>query len=189
MMTWSLWEARNDMLLKGTCWRAFDVICRATTLLGDFKNAKLEKDIPMREKRSKLHWVAPDARSVKVNFDAVIFKDIGGIGIGVAIRDSGALHNAMNFSLEVGIRNIEAEGDSMVTIGAVNSSSTNNSITGWIVESIKVLAQSFHLFKLNHVRRNGNVVAHSLAKHAKEVDDYEAWMEDTPSFLHELVLN
>ncbi|XVF20830.1 hypothetical protein REPUB_Repub12eG0036800 [Reevesia pubescens] len=91
--------------------------------------------------------------------------------------------------MEVGTRNIEVEGNSLLTVGAVNRSSTDHSIASGIVESIKALSQSFHSFKLYHVSICGNTVAHSLAKHAKEIVVFGTWMEDTPIFLHELVLN
>ncbi|XVF37056.1 hypothetical protein REPUB_Repub19eG0112900 [Reevesia pubescens] len=88
----------------------------------------------------------------------------------------------------MGLRNIVAEGDSSLTINAVNSSTLDHSIAGGIVETIKLLSQHFISFRLIHVRRGGNAVVHSLAEHAKEVEDFEVWLEDTPNFLHALVL-
>ncbi|XVF03403.1 hypothetical protein REPUB_Repub04eG0258300 [Reevesia pubescens] len=182
MLNWGLWESRNDSLHKGVHRKSTDVLIKA-----------------------------PYAGFVKVNFDAAIFKEMRAIGIGAVIRDSGgnvlallskkmnlyadayvaeciAFHEAFTFSVEVGMRNIVAEWDSTLTVGAVNSLSLDHSIAGGIVEAVKLLFQRFNSFKLLHVRRGGNQVAHSLAKHAKEVEDFEAWLEDIPPFLHALVL-
>ncbi|XVE95311.1 hypothetical protein REPUB_Repub02eG0085500 [Reevesia pubescens] len=166
-----LWESRNDMLDKGICKKSSEVVNKVQFLLEDFRNAKQEKDIPRNRGHSNSHWVAPNAGFVKVNLDVAIFKEMGAIGVGVAIRDSGgnvlallskkmkmcadayvaeclALYEALMFALEVGLRNIVAEGDSSLTIGAVNSSSLDHSIAGGIVEAIKILSQSCNSFKL-----------------------------------------
>ncbi|XVF31744.1 hypothetical protein REPUB_Repub17cG0018500 [Reevesia pubescens] len=108
--------------------------------------------------------------------------------VAVYVDECFALYEALTFSLEMGLRNIMAEGDSSLTIDAVNSKTLDHSIAGGIVETIKLLSHHFISFRLIHVRRGGNAVAHSLAKHAKEVEDFEVWLEDTPNFLHALVL-
>ena len=53
---------------------------------------------------------------------------------------------------------------------------------------MKVYANNFIRLLDSHVKRNGNSVAHNLAKHAIRIPDLQVWMEDVPShivsFLH-----
>ncbi|XVF04167.1 hypothetical protein REPUB_Repub05bG0058800 [Reevesia pubescens] len=140
MTCWGLWESRNEVLHKGISKKSLEVVNKVQFLLEEFRIVKQEKDRPSTRGHPNSHWLAPNAGSVKVNFDAAIFKELGVIGVGVAIRDSCALY----FALEVGLRNIIAEGDSSLTISAVKSSSLDHSNAGGIVEAIKFLSQSFN---------------------------------------------
>ena len=52
-----------------------------------------------------------------------------------------------------------------------------------MLESIIYHLQTFRSFEFSHIKRAGNRPAHLLAQHAKSVFDFEAWVEETPSFL------
>uniref|UniRef100_A0A7N2ME92 RNase H type-1 domain-containing protein n=1 Tax=Quercus lobata TaxID=97700 RepID=A0A7N2ME92_QUELO len=41
----------------------------------------------------------------------------------------------------------------------------------------------------SHVKRQGNRLAHLLAKHALGIADYLTWMEETPCFLEQALLH
>ena len=47
---------------------------------------------------------------------------------------------------------------------------------------LDALSQSSSFTKLlySHTKRDGNKLAHSLARHSINVDDYVVWMEDIP---------
>ena len=47
-------------------------------------------------------------------------------------------------------------------------------------EGMRLCLLHFNSWTASHVGRNGNMVARQLAKHAKLVDDYTVWVEDTP---------
>ena len=47
-------------------------------------------------------------------------------------------------------------------------------------EGMRLCLLHFNSWTASHVRRNGNMVARQLAKHAKLVDDCTVWVEDTP---------
>ena len=52
-----------------------------------------------------------------------------------------------------------------------------------VLEGIRFHLQFFRIFAFSHVKRAGNKLAHLLAQHAKYVSSFEAWVEETPSFL------
>lgn len=60
---------------------------------------------------------------------------------------------------------------------------------GPILEDIFHLTRQFRSCSFNHVRREGNTAAHSLAKFALNVDNELVWVEECPSWLEPAVLN
>ena len=51
---------------------------------------------------------------------------------------------------------------------------------GLPVEDVKVFANNFARFLYSHIKRNGNSVAHSLAKHTIRIPDFQVWVENVP---------
>ncbi|XWS22482.1 hypothetical protein CRYUN_Cryun29cG0038900 [Craigia yunnanensis] len=54
---------------------------------------------------------------------------------------------------------------------------------GTRMEKARNMATTFNTFKVMHVGRDGNVVAHKLAKHGVGLDDELIWVEDCPEFV------
>ena len=52
-----------------------------------------------------------------------------------------------------------------------------------LIEDVKVFANNFVRLLYSHIKRNGNRVAHSLAKNALCIPDFQVWMEDVPSHI------
>ena len=44
-------------------------------------------------------------------------------------------------------------------------------------------SNAFRSFSISHVGRKGNEVAHLLAKHAQDVEQFVTWIEENPCFL------
>eukprot|EP00268_Persea_americana_P059908 TRINITY_DN7405_c1_g2_i2.p1 TRINITY_DN7405_c1_g2~~TRINITY_DN7405_c1_g2_i2.p1 ORF type:complete len:282 (-),score=39.07 TRINITY_DN7405_c1_g2_i2:131-976(-) len=77
------------------------------------------------------------------------------------------LVRALRFALEVGTRTIIVEGDSLQVIKVVQSPESDFSRIGHIIDEAKAISRMFSSCSFTHVLRNGNRMAHSLAKHAK----------------------
>ena len=56
----------------------------------------------------------------------------------------------------------------------------NSSLLGHIFEDIKLNLRGMQVLSLSWVKRSGNMVAHTLAKHARNLVDDLYWIEDTP---------
>ena len=56
------------------------------------------------------------------------------------------------------------------------------------MKDIKFHASSFIQLRYSHVKREGNKVAHKLARHAICISDFSVWMEDIPPPLLPIVL-
>ena len=92
------------------------------------------------------------------------------------------------FAHELGFQRIILEGDALGLIQALKSQEQNLSPLGLLVGDVKLYSNHFQRVLYSHVKRNGNSVAHNLAKHAICIPDFQVWMEDVPphivSFLY-----
>ena len=85
---------------------------------------------------------------------------------------------ALTFAHELGFQNVILEGNALGFIQALKSQEQNLCPLGLRVEDVKVYANNFIRLLDSHVKRNGNSVAHNLAKHAICIPDFQVWMED-----------
>ena len=139
-----------------------------------------------------------------MNFDAAIFLDQHCSGFGVIIRNSSggvmvgmsvkgpymnsseevevlACQKAMEFLREVGFSRVIIEGDCLYVRRTLSVSKKNSSLLGHIYEDIKFNLRGMQILSINWVKRGGKMVAHTLAKHARNLINDLYWIEDTPS--------
>ena len=92
-----------------------------------------------------------------------------------------AVVTALSFATKVGITEVVLEGDSMEVIQAlIQPGSTLSSIGPWIDDS-KVLANDFVQLQYSRIRRECNMLTHSLARYEIDIPDFLVWMENVPS--------
>ena len=89
---------------------------------------------------------------------------------------------AVLFARDVGIQEIIFEGDSLQVYNFIKGGSLVPPAVTNVLEGILYHLQAFHSFDFSHIKRVGNRPAHLLAHYAKSVVDFEAWVEETPSF-------
>ncbi|RHN73700.1 putative ribonuclease H-like domain-containing protein [Medicago truncatula] len=87
---------------------------------------------------------------------------------------------AIQFSYDMGFRNIIVEGDSLIVVKALKAHSNDNSYFGLVINDCKSLSCLFSSFLVSHVRRGGNSIAHALAKFALDSTDF-VWIKEIPS--------
>ena len=92
-----------------------------------------------------------------------------------------AASKALEFARELGIAEAVLEGDSQVVIMALNSKSPVLAPYGSLVQDSLSLSNSFSKLSYSHTKRDGNPVAHNLAKLAVNLTNCVIWMEDVPS--------
>jgi ribonuclease HI len=139
----------------------------------------------------------------KVNFDGALFKDKNEGGIGVVIRDCSGLviatlsqrvktgasvdliealaaKRAITFAMEVGVTDVEFEGDSENVIQDLSRPEAPHNAYGLIIEDARLLLPYFQRYRLSHIRHSGNAVAHALARRALDINNLVVWMEEVP---------
>ena len=89
-------------------------------------------------------------------------------------------HGASCVMLHASCVMVIIEGDADVIIKAINSGGFSSSSFGHISKDIKLLSSAFHKVSYSHTRRQGNRVAHRLARMACNFSSFQVWMEDVP---------
>ena len=159
----------------------------------------------------EVRWTPPEFPFYKVNMDAAIFKSTKSVGIGVIVRDhvgdvlatlstqlllplgpleteAKAMDIAISFAKDIGLQEVTFESDNSVLIGALlDKSKTPLSIEN-IITGIHAKLQHFRQHQKLHIKRHGNTPAHCLARHAKGLDNFVTWIEETPSFIESVVI-
>ena len=87
---------------------------------------------------------------------------------------------ALSFVAELGVKNAVLEGDSLLVVKALTDSESSMSHIGPLIDDAKYYSYSFEKLLYSHITRDCNSVAHSLVKHAFNIQDFLVWMEETP---------
>ena len=123
----------------------------------------------------------------KVNYDGALFSQQGKAGLGVIIRNSEgdvmasmsqqiplptivaqvealAVRRAAVFALEIGINKAILEGNSETIVKELMEPTPSLALHGRLIQDVKSLQNSFNFLSFTHVHRQGNNVAHALAR-------------------------
>ena len=96
----------------------------------------------------------------------------------------------VSFAWDIDIRDVVIESDSKVVTDTLLGLYTSPMVVSNILTSLAHKFQDFRSIQVSHVKRQGNKLAHLLAKHAKEIyniDGYVIWIEEN-SFIIESVV-
>ena len=101
-----------------------------------------------------------------------------------------ATSKALQFDADLSLEDVTPQGVSEIAINALNADSQSLESFGLLSSDVKCFTSLFHCIRFSHVRREGllyshikrndNGVAHSLAKNALCIPDFQVWMEDVP---------
>ena len=100
-----------------------------------------------------------------------------------------AARKALSFAHELGFQNVILEGDALHLIQASKSQEQNLCPLGLLVEDVKIYSNHFQRVLYSHIKRNGNSVAHNLARYAISIPDFQVWMKDVPSHIVSVLLS
>ena len=94
-----------------------------------------------------------------------------------------AARAALTFALDVGFTSIILEGDNLSVINGIRLREDCLVSAGVFVADISMKAQLCNNVDFSFVKREGNNVAHSLAKFARQNSDFMVWLKDPPVWL------
>ncbi len=91
------------------------------------------------------------------------------------------------FGLFLGLRSVIFEGDALEVVQELNRVNEDAGHLGNLIGDIRVLLRRFDCWSFVHVKREGNKVAHSLAKYAISHPQSRVWFNSFPSCVLGLV--
>ncbi|KAF5458722.1 hypothetical protein F2P56_022732 [Juglans regia] len=199
-----IWWRRNTLVFKGVFAHPKVIVQEARTTL-DVLDEEISNQGDRANKicTSVEVWQAPPLAWIKLNWDSAVDKARGLVGVGVVVRNSSRKIIAtlrtkkhlypdpllveafealkmVQFGLELGLTQIIIERDSLQVINNLRRDKEGCNSTSMYVHEAKQLLGNFAKWEVSHVRRNGNSLAHLLAKDALSSYDHIVMLEDLP---------
>ncbi len=211
VICWALWQRRNKLRIHQEVEPINQVGSKAKCYLEEY-NRENDHSNPNPQAAPATRWMPPKMLRYKINYDGAVFKETNEAGIGVIVRDSQglvmasltqkvlfplsvpsieawAVKRSIQFALEIGITEAEFEGDSQTIVNALNAQHPSLAPFGLLLADAKELASKLQNFSFSHVKREGNRLAHALARKAHSCNSLEIWMESIPPDLEQLYLS
>ena len=140
---------------------------------------------------------------LKINFDGAVFRKENRSGVGVVIWNSKALViaslsqqlprayqplevealavvRALEFGAKIGLKEMVIEGDLEIIVNELKADGSAMGSVALILQDATLFSSFFTKLLYSHVRREGNKLVYSLARHSLNVIDYAVWIEDVP---------
>ena len=207
-IAWSLWQRRNRLREKQPSWPLHEVSLRAKNLVSEY--FEIHKHPPKIQRRAiPTRWLPAPEGLYKANFDAAYFGNSGMASIGVVVCDiegeiiaalcqkirephlvdaaeALACSRAVAFARELSLFSVIVEGDSIMVVQAVTNKRENLTLFGHVFKEIHGSCSSFTRISFQHVRREGNKLAHALAQRVVLSADTVVWVEELPTDLEDV---
>eukprot|EP00257_Ricinus_communis_P027818 XP_025015232.1 uncharacterized protein LOC112536661 [Ricinus communis] len=189
VLIWCLWKQRNLCLWEGQLQQPAQTVFCALSFLCDWASAcSLQRNgNEARVMLEVLTCCPPQPGFVKCNVDGAVFTASGRSGFGMVIRDSAGsfvmgadgsspglfnvklaeaigLREAVQWVLSLGRSNVIFEYDAKVVVDAVLSGAADLFEFGAVIADCRLLLQHGCNYSVQFIRKQANLVAHSLAR-------------------------
>lgn len=111
---------------------------------------------------------------------------VGGFAVDVA--EVMAMRNALIIAMESGCSKVCLETDNLTLYHKVKKGAADSTDFGMIIKDIIQLGYSCQYISYAFFKRNGNQVAHILAKISRAYDNPRVWLEEYPPEVHDAVM-
>ena len=95
----------------------------------------------------------------------------------VKILEMLATRRAALFAQDLGFRQVCFEGDVELIVKSLQSGAESNVLAGHLVKDFMSIRGYFQSYSIIHIRRQGNHVAHALARDARSSFPLRVWSE------------
>ena len=205
---WGIWTNRNEVRL-GKSRKPASVLARWTKEYLESYVVANHTNRPYKE-LEEVKWQPPKPPWYKANMDGAVFSQQKEAKVGIVIRDhhgavvvalskkikaplaaveveAKAMEEAVNFAWDMGICDCLFESDSLSMVNAMLRLIDPPTFIVNVIAGALSQLYKFREVKFSHVVRSGNKIAHTLAQVAKSVSGQNAWVEETPDCIEQLV--
>ena len=95
-----------------------------------------------------------------------------------AVIESLEIATVLPFATNLGFRHVVLEGDLMDIIQALRENAESLTLTGLLLEDMRMLSQNFEQLLYSRIKKEGNFVVHNLTKYALCFPNFLALIED-----------
>jgi hypothetical protein len=212
MVSQWIWFRRNRYVFDGVFIPPSCLIKGAKEALIEYREAHDSTFLNIQQRPPLLshQWSKPPQGSFKLNWDAALDRKHKLIGVRIVARDSegkvlmarcsyqryisdSSMAEAYGaklcaeFGLFLGLQSVVLEGDALEVVKALSRVDEDMGNFGNLIGETSILLRNYDRLAVNHVRREGNMVAHNLAKLAVSHPQNQVWFDSFPSCLSELV--
>ncbi|KAG6697711.1 hypothetical protein I3842_09G215400 [Carya illinoinensis] len=205
-LAWSFWFRRNKFVHeqivippRQSTDHALVMVCRFSQI-----------HTPLRDLWLHYKWKAPSPGWLKLNVDGVAFSDLGRSGVGVVLRDHTGkvlmavsqtelemggseplelmvIFRGIQMCATMGIPKLMVESDSLLCIEGLWYNNMHQSMLGGLYSEIQSLVARYVCCEFSHVYREGNQVAHGLARTASSIVYIAVWWDCIPDYISQAV--
>ncbi|XP_042979954.1 uncharacterized protein LOC122310138 [Carya illinoinensis] len=204
-----IWLRMNLFIFEQKFYSPRELVLKTNEGLEDFISTHiLLKENRPGGMRSRLcrRWKKSGTNEVIANWDATLDTKNRTMGMRIVIRDANgevlasvcskrpnvvhptlaeclALWKAIEVCKDLAFSKVILEGDAEAVIKKVNNVEEDLSWMGHIIEDVKIVVKGRKDWKVRFIPREGNNVAHLLAKHALTLDGEVIWIEEGPNVI------
>ena len=200
-----LWLRRNQYVFGGPLTAPTALIRQAWDQMEAFDLAYTSRRGRVQNVKITLllKWQAPHEGFLKINWDASLELAWKRMGMGIAIWDhkgkllvafcatrefitdpatSEALitWQAAELSHRLGLQKVVLEGDALEVVNVLRTEELWLGRYRHILQDVKHMLSQYREWKVNHVHRQGNGVAHGLEKLALNIQQETVWIDNFP---------
>ncbi|XP_059434317.1 uncharacterized protein LOC132167380 [Corylus avellana] len=209
-----LWLRRNLFVFGGQLTAPAVILRQAKDQLEAFDKAEVSRSLGRalaQQTPISVKWTKPPVGFLKINWDASVDVSQKRMGMGIAIRDHGGellaaycatrdyitdaataealtAWQAVEISQSLGLEKVVLEGDAMEVVKVLRNEEVWLGSYGHVLQEAKQKLCQCMEWKVSHVHRQGNNVAHSLAKLALTIQQEILWTDNFPLCIRELVI-
>ena len=104
---------------------------------------------------------------------------------GVEVTEALAVEQGILLARQMLLTQVILEFESLSVVDAISSNSPHGDLQP-IVQGILLLSSSFDFWKIKHLKKDYNKVAHELAKLARETRMSQTWTDMEPPMVHQI---
>lgn len=203
---WIAWYSRNKFIFEGKKLEPDLAAAKAESVLEAYRRVRKteasQNDIS--RKRKKQEWTPPPENVFKVNVDAAVSNKDQMAGLGAVIKDSGgkivaagisqahlrgnvsyaeaeAVQWGLKVTREAELNSVIIETDCLEVAELINNTKGSKTEIFWTIADIRNQRRDYQKVIVQHMSRNRNAYAHSLAKFALGRNSPNVWLNSIPA--------